>query len=246
MKKQYFTEITPNKKSYEFKNNKLYFGGTPVKCTRNLDKYKIYAQRIYAAWYMVRYIVVDLETKQMYKSEEFTESALDLILEWVEDKPKQTKSTNFNPLTGEYVENQKSINPTNGTKENLQYILEQIKDKVIVTGSYAYGTQTSRSDIDFYVKEVPEELVDLEADFVEDTYVRELIRFFESLGYEWSSCTIMSFAVDDTYIPLEFSALYDIDGNLFEIEILGVKMLASKSNHTSGKYLNGQKRSLLL
>ena len=27
--------------------------------------------------------------------------------------------------------------PTNGSKENLQYILEQIKDKVIVTGSYA-------------------------------------------------------------------------------------------------------------
>ena len=134
--------------------------------------------------------------------------------------------------------------PTNGSKENLQYILEQIKDKVIVTGSYAYGTQTSRSD--FYVKEVPEELVDLEADFVEDTYIRELIRFFENLGYKWSSCTIMSFAVDDTYIPLEFSSLYSIDGKLFEIEILGVKMLASKSNHTSDKYLNGQKRSLLI
>ncbi len=245
MKKQYFKEITPNSKSYEFKDNKLYFGGTPVKCIRNFDHYKIYAQRIYAAWYMVTYIVVDLKTGQMYKSEEFTGSALDLILEWVEDKPKQVKSTNFNPLTGEYIEKQKSIITTNGTKENLQYILEQIKDKVIVTGSYAYGTQTSESDIDFYVKEVPEELVDLEADFVEDTYIPELIRFFESLGYKWSSCTIMSFAVDDTYIPLEFSSLYGIDGNLFEIEILGVEMLASKSNHTSDKYLNGQKRSRL-
>lgn len=131
--------------------------------------------------------------------------------------------------------------PTNGTIENLQYILEQIKDKVIVTGSYAYGTQTPTSDIDFFVKEIPEELVDLEADFVEDTYVKELIRFFEDLGYSWTSCLIESFAIDDTYIPLEFSSLYSIEKAVFEIEILGVKMTAAKSNHTSDKYLNGQK-----
>ena len=132
--------------------------------------------------------------------------------------------------------------PTNGTIENLQYILEQIKDKVIVTGSYAYGTQTPTSDIDFFVKEVPEELVDLEADFVEDTYVKELIRFFEDLGYSWTSCLIESFAIDDTYIPLEFSSLYSIEKAVFEVEILGVKMTAAKSNHTSDKYLDGQKR----
>lgn len=135
--------------------------------------------------------------------------------------------------------------PNNGTKENLQYILEQIKDKVIVTGSYAYGTQTNLSDIDLYVKEVPEELVDLEADFVEDTYVNELIRFFEKMNYAWTSCVIESFAVDDTYIPLEFSSLYKIEDETFEIEILGVPMTAAKSNHTSDKYLNGQKRTKL-
>lgn len=132
--------------------------------------------------------------------------------------------------------------PTKGTIENLQYILEQIKDKVIVTGSYAYGTQTPTSDIDFFVKEVPEELVDLEADFVEDTYVKELIRFFEDSGYSWTSCLIESFAIDDTYIPLEFSSLYSIEKAVFEVEILGVKMTAAKSNHTSDKYLDGQKR----
>ena len=134
----------------------------------------------------------------------------------------------------------------NGTEENLKAILESIKDKVIVTGSYAYGTQTANSDIDLYVKEIPEELVDCEADYVEDTYVKTLIRFFEKLGYQWSSCMIESFAVDDTYIPLEFSSLYNIEDEIFEIEILGVKMLAAKSNHTSEKYLNGQKRNRIL
>lgn len=78
----------------------------------------------------------------------------------------------------------------NGTKENLIEILQTIRDRVIVTGSYAYGTQTEYSDIDLYVKEKPEELVDCEAEYVEDTYVRELIRYFESMGYKWSSCMI--------------------------------------------------------
>lgn len=36
----------------------------------------------------------------------------------------------------------------NGTKENLIEILQTIRDRVIVTGSYAYGTQTEYSDID--------------------------------------------------------------------------------------------------
>lgn len=130
----------------------------------------------------------------------------------------------------------------NGTEENLRQILETIAPYVIVTGSYAYGKQTEFSDIDMYVKEQPEEEIDCEADYVEESYTRPLIRFFESLGYEWDSVFIDSFSVDDTYIPLEFSAYYDIEGETFPIEILGVKMIASKSNHTSEKYLNGQKR----
>ena len=133
----------------------------------------------------------------------------------------------------------------NGTKENLIQILETIAPYVIVTGSYTYGKQTIFSDIDMYIKEMPEEWVDCEADNVEDTWINPLIRFFESLGYEWDSCFMSSFSVDDTYIPLEFSAYYDIEEETFPIEILGVKMIAAKSNHTSKKYLNGQKRSNL-
>lgn len=131
----------------------------------------------------------------------------------------------------------------NGTKENLKQILETIAPYVIVTGSYAYGRQTEFSDIDMYVKELPEEEIDCEADYIEETYVRPLIRFFESLGYERDSVFVDSFSVDDTFIPLEFSAFYDIEEETFPIEILGVDMVAAKSNHTSEKYLNGQKRS---
>lgn len=133
----------------------------------------------------------------------------------------------------------------NGTEENLKQILETIAPYVIVTGSYAYGKQTELSDIDMYVKELPEEEMDCEADYVEESYTRPLIRFFESLGYERESVFIDSFTVDDTFIPLEFSAYYDIEEETFPIEILGIKMVAAKSNHTSEKYLNGQKRSNL-
>lgn len=133
----------------------------------------------------------------------------------------------------------------NGTEENLKQILETISPYVIVTGSYAFGKQTSSSDIDMFVREVPEEEIDYEANYVEESYTRPLIRFFESIGYKWDSVFIDSFSIDDTFIPLEFSAYYNIEEETFPIEILGVKMVASKSNYTSEKYLNGQKRSNL-
>lgn len=126
------------------------------------------------------------------------------------------------------------------SKEQLIEILEHIKDKVIVTGSYAYGEQTALSDIDMYIKELPEDEVDCENGI--DTYCEELIGYFEKLGYAWDSVFVTSFSVDDTYIPLEFSAYYSIEDETFVIDILGVKMQAAKSTHTSDKYLNGRKR----
>jgi len=132
--------------------------------------------------------------------------------------------------------------------KTLPEILKDISPYVIVTGSYAFGTQTAESDIDFYVKEKSDEEREKECEErgiewseTEETYIRELIDYFEKLGYAWSSCFPSSFAIDDTPIPLEFSAFYSIDNQLFEIEILGVKMVASKSNYTGGKYQHGQK-----
>lgn len=127
------------------------------------------------------------------------------------------------------------------SQKQLVEILEHIKDKVIVTGSYAYGEQTEFSDIDFYIKELPEDEVDCENGI--DTYCKELISYFEDLGYNWDSVFIDSFSIDDTYIPLEFSAYYDIEKDIFDIDILGVKMKAAKSTYTSEKYLNGRKRN---
>ena len=132
---------------------------------------------------------------------------------------------------------------------SLSEILQHIKPYVIVTGSYAFGTQKLTSDIDFYVKQKSDEERDRESEEkgiewseTEETYIQDLIKYFESIGYEWSSCFPESFAIDDTEIPLEFSAFYSIDNQLFEVEIAGVKLTASKSNYTGGTYKNGQKK----
>lgn len=134
-----------------------------------------------------------------------------------------------------------------GSKEELAAILENIKDKVIVTGSYAYGEQTPASDIDMFIREIPEDDRVWDEDGpVAETYCEELIAYFESLGHQWDSAFVSSFSVDDTFIPLEFSAYFSIEEEqTFEIDILGVRMVAAKSTHTSEKYLNGRKRSRL-
>lgn len=115
-------------------------------------------------------------------------------------------------------------------EKELKKILEDIKDYVIVTGSYAENKQTSQSDIDFYVKLVPEELVNLEANYVEDNYCAKLIRYFKNKNYKIGSVFVDSFHIDDTCIPLEFSSYYNVnESDTFEIEILGVKLKAAKS-----------------
>lgn len=82
----------------------------------------------------------------------------------------------------------------------------------------------------FFVKLKPENKVDFEASIVEDTYAQEIIRYFESNSISWGSIFADSFHTDFTYIPLEFSAYYQVDEkSLFEINILGVKLMASKS-----------------
>lgn len=138
------------------------------------------------------------------------------------------------------------------SKSALIRILKDIKDRVIVTGSYAYGMQNEDSDIDFFIRWIPEEererMMEETGDWNDtpEDYCKELIRYFESKGYEWDSCFPSSFSIDDTYIPLEFSAFYDIDdSNIFKVNILGVTMDAAKSTTTNDKYLNGIKRSKL-
>jgi predicted nucleotidyltransferase len=125
-----------------------------------------------------------------------------------------------------------------GVRE-LVSILKEIKDYVIVTGSYAEGTQTEESDIDFYIKPIPEDEVDLEAWRVIDTYCEKLMKIFKDRGLKVGSVFVTTFHCDETFIPLEFSAYYNIDEkNIFPIEILGVTMNASKSTYVE----EGKKR----
>ena len=138
------------------------------------------------------------------------------------------------------------------SKEALIQILKDIKDYVIVTGSYAYGMQNEYSDIDFFIRWIPEEererMMEETGDWdnTPEDYCKDLIRYFDQKGYDWDSVFPSSFNVDDTYIPLEFSAFYDIDdSNIFKVNILGVTMDAAKSTKTNDKYLNGIKRSKL-
>lgn len=168
--------------------------------------------------------------------------AEDLTLAEIEEKVWYFYMERRNQLQGDFLDCM-VVKPEHGSMDELAVILAQIKDKVIVTGSYAYGKQTATSDIDMYIKELPEEEVDCETG--EDTYCKQLIKYFEDLGYKWDSCFPSSFSVDDTAIPLEFSGFYSIEEDTFNIEICGVTMKAAKSTHTSEKYLNGQKRARL-
>lgn len=109
-------------------------------------------------------------------------------------------------------------------------LLEFVKDKVIVTGSYAENKQTPSSDIDFYVKELPEEEKDFETG--RESYLEDIIAYLDQHGIKWDSVMIASIHTNRTYIPLEFSILFSIDEEkTFDIEILGVKLKASVTTH---------------
>ena len=134
--------------------------------------------------------------------------------------------------------------------KQISDILNDIKDKVYVVGSYAYGMADNASDIDLYIKQRPEEIIDKEMEEnngwgVEEDYCKELIKYFEELGYHWDSCFVGSFMVEDTEIPLDCSAYFDVCGEPYDIEIFGVKMLAMKCNKTNDKYIDGIKREKL-
>ena len=128
--------------------------------------------------------------------------------------------------------------------KSIQEILQDIAPYVIVTGSYAEGTQTMWSDIDFYVLDKSDSERDRQAEEegiewsdTDETYIHDLILYFEDLGYTWDSCFPLTFDIDEVYPRLEFSAFYMPDlNNIFEIEIRGVKLRAAKSLYKRDKH----------
>lgn len=113
----------------------------------------------------------------------------------------------------------------------ITFALEEIKDMVLVTGSYAEDTATGNSDLDLYIKRLPEDKIDYERGV--DTYYEELLDFFKKRGFKVESCGPLTFAVTSTPLMLDFSALFEVDlDNTFEIEVYGVTMTAAKSTYT--------------
>lgn len=113
----------------------------------------------------------------------------------------------------------------------ITFALEEIKDMVIVTGSYAEGKATNDSDIDLYIKKLPESEIDYERGV--DTYCEELLDFFKKRGFKVESCGPLTFAVTSTPKMLDLSALFEVDlDNVFELEVWGVTMMAAKSTYT--------------
>lgn len=113
----------------------------------------------------------------------------------------------------------------------ITFALEEIKDMVIVTGSFAEDKPGPVSDIDLYIKRLPEDKIDYERGV--DTYCEELLGFFKKRGFKVESCGPLTFAVTSTPIMLDLSALFEVDlDNTFELEVWGVTMTAARSTYT--------------
>lgn len=110
----------------------------------------------------------------------------------------------------------------------LTMLLEQLSPMVIVTGSFMDGTAHEGSDIDLYVKPLPDDHP--LRDYGEDTYTLIIIDMLKRWGYEVRSCYPLTFAIDAFGFMLDFSALFEI-GEPKEVQLFGAKMLGAKSTY---------------
>lgn len=117
----------------------------------------------------------------------------------------------------------------NDRKPNtITELLTAIADMVVVTGSWAEGTQTESSDIDLYVKPLPSRHILRK--YGHETYVPVLMKKLHDWGYEIRSCYPLTFAVDAFGIMLDFSALFEI-GKPKDCQLFGAKMKMAKSTY---------------
>lgn len=122
----------------------------------------------------------------------------------------------------------------------IQEFLKEISPYCIVCGSYAREEETDDSDIDFYVKSKPQDVIDreLEENYynpVEETYIGKIIEIAEKYNLYWTSVIINHIAVEKQEnfpIMMEFSSLYKIpkDSPIKERELFGVKLLTAKDD----------------
>lgn len=122
----------------------------------------------------------------------------------------------------------------------IQEFLKDISPYCIVCGSYARREETDKSDIDFYVKRKPEDVIDREVEEndynpVEETYIDKIIEIAEKYNLYWSSVVINHIAIEKQEgipIMMEFSSLYKIPKTslIKEREIFGVKLQTAKDD----------------
>lgn len=113
----------------------------------------------------------------------------------------------------------------------IENFLKEVSKYCIVCGSYARGTQTEYSDIDFYIKRRPEEIIDFEMNEfgeAEETYIKDIIEVADKYNLEWTSVILGHIAVEvqpGIPIMLEFSYHYKIPKTspIKEVEIFGIK-----------------------
>ena len=92
-----------------------------------------------------------------------------------------------------------------------------------MVGSYARGEQHEDSDIDMYIRRYTDD------DGMEQLYTNKIISILADFEADWDSFFLDSMNTDKFEIPLEISAWYTVpeDPEVFEIDIKGVKMLAT-------------------
>lgn len=100
----------------------------------------------------------------------------------------------------------------------MQFVdfLKEIQPFVITVGSYARGSENEFSDIDFYIKRKPQDIIDKlweETDEVEEYYMKEIIDITNKYNYIWSSVIFGHIAVEvqkNVPVMVELSYHYKI------------------------------------
>lgn len=95
--------------------------------------------------------------------------------------------------------------------ENFKRFLKTIAPWVILCGSFARHEERESSDIDFYVRQKPQDPE--QEPPIDSSYLPDIIKVAKDFGYDIESCVIGSITIPSTETgvrQLEFSYLYKL------------------------------------
>ena len=93
----------------------------------------------------------------------------------------------------------------------LSLFLERIAPFVVLCGSYAREEETENSDLDFFVRQKPQDPYNDPP--VDTSYLPDIVQIATELGYKIDSCVVGSITIsaeETKVIQLEFSYLYKL------------------------------------